>query len=337
MKKAIKTVLVALSGAGLAVAALAAGGMLFYATHKLPAGPKPLQFSISSGSSLTSAARQMADAGVIGRPGAFVMLARVLGEAGNIKAGSYEIEPPLTPYALVRKITRGDYTLDAITLLEGWAFGQIRAALGSHAALRNDTSGLNDAEVLERLAIESPSPEGWFFPDTYHFSAGTSDLLILARAHRLMQAHLLAQWERRAPGLPFASPYEALILASIIEKETGRAEERALVATVFINRLNRGMRLQADPTVIYGMGEAYDGNIRRRDLSTDTPFNTYTREGLPPTPIAMPGLAAIVAALNPADSDVLYFVSRGDGTSHFSRTLKEHSRAVMKYQRSGRR
>jgi UPF0755 protein len=234
-------------------------------------------------------------------------------------------------------VTEGDYAQDVITLVEGWTFQQIRKALDEHPGVRHDTAGLGDAEIVQRLEIAQSSAEGWFFPDTYHFSKGTSDVAILRRAHRLMRATLTQQWEQRLPGLPLATPYEALILASIIEKETGQPSERRMVAAVFVNRLRLGMRLQTDPTVIYGMGTSFDGNLRKRDLAADTPYNTYIRSGLPPTPIALPGLASISAALNPAESDALYFVSRGDGTSHFSRTLVEHDRAVAKYQRSGRR
>ena len=193
-------------------------------------------------------------------------------------------------------------------------------------------------QILRRLGAKYPVAEGLFFPDTYHFDSGSSDLLVLRRAYRLMQGHLEEQWKGRASSVPFATPYEALILASIVEKETGRPADRPLVAAVFVNRLRKGMLLQADPTVIYGMGLAYEGsNIRKRDLTTDTPYNTYTRTGLPPTPIAMPGLPALAATLNPPASDVLFFVSKGDGTSHFSRTLGEHESAVTKYQRSRRR
>jgi UPF0755 protein len=213
----------------------------------------------------------------------------------------------------------------------------MRGALNAHPALRHDTPALSDSEILARLNIFEPAAEGWFFPNTYHFSNGTSDLAILRRAHQLMRSHLQAQWDARKPELPLATPYEALILASIIEKETGINTERPLIASVFVNRLRLGMRLQTDPTVIYGLGETFDGNLRKRDLLADTPYNTYTRAGLPPTPIAMPGLDSLKAALNPADSDMLYFVSRGDGTSHFSRSHLEHDRAVTKYQRGGRR
>jgi UPF0755 protein len=309
----------------------------YYANSTLKPAQAPLQFSIKAGSSLRGAARQMAEAGVLPDSEQFVILARVLDKAADIKAGNYEIDGPLTPLQLLRRITEGDYTQDVITFVEGWTFRQMREALEEHLAVKHDTRGLSDAEIMARLGTERSSPEGWFFPDTYHFSRGTSGFTILRRAHRLMQATLAEQWERRAPELPLATPYEALILASIIEKETGQPAERPLVSAVFVNRLRIGMKLQTDPTVIYGLGEAFDGNLRRRDLVTDTAYNTYTRHGLPPTPIALPGLASIVAALNPADSDALYFVARGDGTSHFSRTLIEHDRAVTKYQRTGRR
>lgn len=318
-------------------AGLVLGWIAYYATSTLTTMPTPLQFSLKTGSSLKGVAQQMAAAGVLAAPERFVLLARLLGEAANIKAGNYEIDGPVTPLELLRKITEGDYTQHTVTLIEGWTFRQVRRALDEHPALRHDTAGLDTAEILSRLGVDSASPEGWFFPDTYHFSGDGSDFDILRRAHQLMRAHLAAYWEKRTPGLPLVSPYEALILASIIEKETGAFSDRTMVAAVFVNRLRIGMRLQADPTVIYGMGDAFDGNLRKRDLGTDTPHNTYTRAGLPPTPIAMPGLASLAAALNPAPSDVMYFVARGDGTSHFSRTLGEHERAVTKYQRSGRR
>jgi UPF0755 protein len=333
----IRKLLILGLGAAVLGGCLAAGALFYYARTPLTIGAAPVQFSLTSGSSLKSAARQMAGAGVLRRPAAFVLLGRILGRAGKIKAGSYEFGPGLTPYALLEKITRGDVTLMAITFAEGATFRQMRKLLDAHPKVKHETTALQDGQILERLAISDPSPEGGFFPDTYHFSEGTSDLVVLRRAHRLMQRHLASQWEGRASGLPLATPYEALILASIVEKETGRGEDRPLVAAVFVNRLRRGMLLQADPTVIYGLGEAFDGNLRKRDLLVDMPYNTYTRGGLPPTPIAMPGLASLMAVLNPPESDVLYFVSRGDGSSQFSRTLAEHDRAVTKYQRSGKR
>ena len=314
-----------------------AGALYYYARSALPIQGAPVQFSLPVGSSLKSAARQMAEAGLLHHPEAFVLLGRIFDRAGAIKAGSYEFQAGLTPWELLQKITRGDVTLMAVTFTEGSTFRQWRKILDQHPKLKHQTTGWTDARLLEALAIEAKSPEGWFFPDTYHVSEGVSDLVILRRAHQLMRRNLAARWDARAPDLPLATPYDALILASIVEKETGRSEDRPLVAAVFVNRLRKGMLLQADPTVIYGLGEAFDGNLRKRDLTADTPYNTYTRGGLPPTPIAMPGLASLSAVLNPPDSDVLYFVSRGDGSSHFSRTLTEHDRAVTKYQRAGRR
>jgi UPF0755 protein len=315
----------------------AAAFMAYYAYTPLGPVPSPREFSLRQGSSLKSSAQQMADAGVVRNPTLFVLFARLMRQASNIKAGNYEVVGPISPLDLLRKITEGDYTQDVLTVVEGWTFQQMRKALDEHPGVRHDTSALTNADILQRLGMGESSPEGWFFPDTYHFSRGSSDLDILRRAHRLMRSTLADQWQRRMPDLPLASPYEALILASIIEKETGQPSERHMVAAVFINRLKLGMKLQTDPTVIYGMGASFDGNLRRRDLVADTPYNTYVRSGLPPTPIALPGLASLNAALNPAKSDALYFVSRGDGTSQFSRTLAEHDRAVAKYQKSGRR
>ncbi len=336
MNKAVR-LLRAVFGLCVVGVVLVCGAFIYYATAELAVGPLPLQFSLKAGSGLRSAALQMERAGILRYPEAFVMMGRLLGEAGNIKPGNYQITRRVTPYGLLRKITEGDVTQQAITFVEGWTFRQMRQALDQHAHVRHDSRDLDDAEILRRLGAELASPEGLFFPDTYHFDPGISDLVVLRRAYRLMQSHLEAQWAGKAPGLPLKTPYEALILASIVEKETGKPADRPLVAAVFMNRLRKGMLLQADPTVIYGIGDAFDGNLRKRDLVTDTPYNTYTRTGLPPTPIGMPGLASLTATLNPPASDVLYFVSRGDGSSHFSRTLGEHERAVTKYQRSGRR
>jgi len=336
MRQGRKTLLLVLAAAVLA-AILAAGALAFYGNRALPIRDKPVQFSIKAGSSLRGAAQQMALAGIIHHPEAFVVLGRILGRAGTIKAGSYEFQPGLTPYGLLQKITRGDVTLLAVTFPEGSTFRQWRKTLDQHPKLKHETSEWPEDRILESLSIKETSAEGLFFPDTYHVSEGTSDLVVLRRAYQLMQRQLANYWESRTADLPITTPYEALILASIVEKETARTEDRPMIAAVFINRLRKGMLLQADPTVIYGLGESFDGNLRKRDLTSDTPYNTYTRTGLPPTPIAMPGLAAIMDVLNPPDSDVLYFVSRGDGTSHFSRTLSEHDRAVTKYQRTRRR
>ncbi len=327
MKKTTNLLLIIAAGIFAAAAWLA-----FYAYTEFRPAQLPLQFDLKTGSSLKSAAQQMADAGVLGNADQFVILARLLGTAGKIKAGNYEVSRPISPLALLRKITEGDYTQSTMTFVEGWTFRQIRKLLDEHPAIKHDTRGLSDGEIRQRLGLDQPSLEGWFFPDTYHFSSGSSDLAILQRALRLMQSHLTAQWEKRAADLPLKSPYEALILASIIEKETGKAAERPLIAAVFVNRLRIGMRLQTDPAVIYGLGENFDGDLRKRDLLADTPYNTYTRNGLTPTPIALPGLAAIQAALHPAPSKALYFVARGDGTSQFSNTLVDHNNAVNHFQ-----
>jgi UPF0755 protein len=321
----------------LAGAVVFCGAFAWYATSELATAPLPLQFDLRPGSSLRGAAKQMKRAGVLRHSRPFVAMARLLGEAGNIKAGNYELTEPVTAYRLLRKITAGEVTQVAIKFIEGWTFRDMRVALDNHPHVAHDTRNLTNAEILKRLNIAEASPEGLFFPDTYYFAKGSSDLRVLRRAHGLMQARLQERWAKRAPDLPLATPYQALTLASIVEKETGREQDRALVAAVFLNRLRKGMLLQADPTVIYGLGESFDGNLRKRDLTTDTPHNTYTRVGLPPTPIAMPGLASLEASLNAPESDALYFVSRGDGTSQFSRTLGEHERAVTKYQRSKRR
>ncbi len=332
-RKWLKPVALALS----LVIALLAAWCIRYPLHELPLKRSPVQFSISAGSSLRGAAQQMADAGVIKSAVAFEILARLFGNPKNIKPGNYELETGVTPLDLIDKISRGNYSALAITFVEGWSFRQVRKTLDDHAALRHDTQGMSDIDILQRLGIVETAAEGLFFPDTFHFSTGVSDLNILRRSYELMQKHLRIQWEERMPGLPLATPYEALILASIVEKETGKSVERSIISAVFLNRLRLGMKLQTDPTVIYGLGERFDGNLRKQDLLTDGPYNTYVRVGMPPTPIAMPGLASLHAALHPASTDALYFVAKGDGSSHFSNSYEEHDRAVTKYQRSGKR
>ena len=292
-----------------------------------------LEFRISSGSSLRSAASQMREAGVDINPDLLALLARWRGVATTIKAGSYAVNSGITPEQLLAKLARGDMTQGESTLVDGWTFAQWRARLDYHPDLKHETRDLAEAEIAARLGIEGGRIDGWLFPDTYLFDKQSSDLELFARAHRAMRKKLDGAWNERDQGLPYRNPYEALIMASIIEKETGRADDRALVAAVFVNRLRKGMLLQTDPTVIYGLGEKFDGNLRKRDLQADTPYNTYTRSGLPPSPIAMPGAAAIQAALHPADSHALYFVARGDGSSQFSKTLDEHNKAVSKYQK----
>jgi len=256
---------------------------------------------------------------------------RLSGQSRLIRAGNYEILPGTTPQSLLTKLVRGDETLRALTLVEGWNFRQVRAAL-AQAELKPDSASLTDAALMDRLGRTGVAAEGRFFPDTYTYAKGASDLAVLRRALHAMDRQLAAAWEQRAADTPLKSPDQALVLASIVEKETGREADRALVAGVFTNRLRAGMLLQTDPTVIYGLGERFDGNLHKRDLQTDTPYNTYTRPGLPPTPIAMPGKASLLAAVRPEPTKALYFVARGDGSSHFSSSLQEHNRAV---ERSG--
>ncbi len=316
----------------LALAALV-GFCWWWANTPLKLRDTPVEFRILPGSGLRAIAGQVAAAGVEVEPTPLVLLAKAMRVESSVKAGSYAITKEITPLELLKKLTSGDVTQAEITLLEGWTFRQWRERLDAHPELKHDSRGMAESDILARLKIEAPRLEGLLFPDTYLFDKHSSDLEVLARAHRTAKRRLELEWNQRAAGLPYKTPYQALIMASIVEKETGRDADRTLVAAVFVNRLRLGMLLQTDPTVIYGMGERFDGNIRKRDLQTDTPYNTYTRSGLPPTPIAMPSIASLRAALHPADSDALYFVARGDGTSQFSRTLEEHNRAVNRYQR----
>jgi UPF0755 protein len=321
----------------LCLALLAAAGLGWYALSPVPLRTDPADFSIKPGSSLKSATRQVVESGVELNAWQFNLLGRLLGKAGTIKAGSYEVGRGITPLALLNKLTAGEVTQAEIAFIEGWTFTQMRAALDADAEVRHDSAALSDAGIMAQLGAAGRNPEGLFFPDTYLYGKGTSDLDILRRAYKAMDRQLQAAWPQRAPDLPYRSPYQALIMASVIEKETGQATDRALIAGVFVNRLRIGMMLQTDPSVIYGLGQKFDGNLRKKDLLADTPHNTYTRTGLPPTPIAMPGQAALQAALHPAKTTALYFVARGDGSSEFSRTLAEHERAVAKYQRRGGR
>jgi UPF0755 protein len=316
--------------------AAAAGGLWWWASQPMTLRSSPLDFRIAAGGSLRTAVTEMRESGVAVNPTLLALLARAGRADTAIKAGSYSINEGTTPRQLLDKLLRGKVTQGELTLVEGWTFRQWRGRLDRHPDLRHDTAGLSEAQLLERLGIRSSSLEGQLFPDTYLFDKQSSDLDLLARAHRAMRRKLDAEWSQRQQDLPYKSPQEALIMASIIEKETGREADRSLVAAVFVNRLRKGMLLQTDPTVIYGLGDGFDGNLRKRDLQSDSPYNTYMRAGLPPSPIAMPGLASLKAALNPAATDVLYFVARGDGSSEFSRTLDEHNRAVNKYQRGGK-
>jgi UPF0755 protein len=292
----------------------------------------PVEFEVAAGSRLRTAIRELQHAGVDVGTIQFELLARAYGRARDIRAGNYQVTRALTPKELLDKLTRGDVMQAEVKLIEGWNIRQVRAALDNHPNLRHDTQPLSDDQLLAKVGATETHPEGLFFPDTYLFAKGSSDVAVLRRAYRAMQRHLDHEWELRDQEVPVHTRYEALILASIIEKETGQASERDLIAGALANRLRIGMRLQVDPTVIYGLGESFDGNLKKIHLLADGPYNTYTRAGLPPTPIAMPGLASLRAALRPAKTDALYYVARGDGTSHFSRTLNEHNRAVTKYQ-----
>lgn len=314
-------------------ALLLAGGFYYYASTPTDAAQQQvLEVDLKAGSSLRSIAQQLEQQGAIRHAVAFTWLVRMMGRAGDIKAGNYLFEPGLSPYDIFVMITDGKTTQASITFIEGWTFAQMRSAMMGNDAIKHITISYTDQQILDNIGATELHPEGLFFPDTYFFSKGMTDQDILRRAYRVMQDKLLLAWERRAPNLPYKSPYEALIMASIIEKETGRPDERRMIAGVFVNRLRIGMRLQTDPTVIYGMGERYDGNIRKRDLQTDTHYNTYTRGGLPPTPIAMPGLASIEAALHPEATKALYFVGKGDGSHVFSTNLADHNKAVTRYQ-----
>ena len=318
------------------VLACAAGGFYWLVSKPLPLADERIEFSITPGSGMRAAAREVVAAGVPFEPLALVVLGRLLRVDASIKAGSYEITRGESLLDLLRKMTRGDVTLSEIVFPEGWTFRQIRERLDAHPDVTHTSTGLSDMEIMRQIGADGVSPEGWIFPDTYLFAKKSRDIEVLARAYHAMQRHLTEAWEGRVPGLPLATPYQALVLASIVEKETGREQDRPMVAAVFINRLKRGMLLQTDPSVIYGLGQGFDGNLRKRDLLADTPYNTYTRSGLPPTPIAMPGLASIKAVLHPAESASLYFVARGDGSSHFSQTLDEHNNAVNRFQRRSR-
>jgi UPF0755 protein len=320
----------------LLIALLVMGGELFwYARTPLPLKSLPIEFTLVPGSSLTAVAGQLRQAGVIEDAWKFRFLARLSGNAARIKAGHYTLTSPTTPYELLRKLILGEVSLREIVFIEGWTFQQMRAALNTHPAIRHDTTNMTEGQILTVLHIPEAHAEGLFFPAKYYIDPGNSDISILRRANATMQMHLAKEWAARQPGLLYSNAYQALTMASIIEKETGLASERPLIAAVFINRLRKGMRLQTDPSVIYGMGSAFDGNLHKRDLLADTPYNTYTRAGLPPSPIAMPGLDSIHAALHPAISPDLYFVAKGDGSHYFSDNLEAHNRAVVRYQKNG--
>jgi UPF0755 protein len=321
------------------VAIAGSAGWLYYFAHNslpLPMGaagsPVPFEFVVKPGASLKTISKQLADQKLLPEPQSLWLLGRITNQATGIQAGSYRLESAVTPLELLQKLNDGDVIAVSVTFVEGSTFADMRARLEKTGGVKETLKGLSNLEVLKLIGATETHPEGLFFPDTYRFATGTTDTDLLKTSYLAMKKKLAEAWEMRDKNLPYKTPYEVLTMASIIEKETGKAEERPLIGSVFINRLRIPMRLQTDPTVIYGMGESYDGNIRKRDLTTDTPYNTYTRDGLPPTPIAMPGWGSLLAAVKPASSEKLYFVGKGDGSHYFSASLDEHNRAVAKYQ-----
>lgn len=297
-----------------------------------------VRLDVSSGRSIKSIATELKDKGIINRPLWIEWVARINGQARRIQAGEYEINNEVTAKRFLSMLVNGDVVQYSFTIIDGWNITQTLQALKNNTDLRHTLDSITASQLMKKLGLPADlHAEGWFFPDTYYFIRGESDAKVLLRAHKAMQKHLNREWMSRDADLPYDTLYDALIMASIVEKETGKGSERPQIAGVFVRRLRKGMKLQTDPTVIYGIGEEYDGNIRRRDLRKDTPYNTYTRKGMPPTPIAMPGLAAINATLHPDNGDSLYFVAKGDGSHVFSTTLQQHNEAVIKYQLKGKR
>lgn len=321
-------------GAGMAVA-------WRWLSQPLPLAHTPVSLSVPSGTSVRSVAQQWVDAGIQTSPVWLYQWFRWSGQSREIRAGNYEVTSPLSPRQLLAMMVRGDEAMERVALIEGWTFKRWRQALAEAPGLVAHTQGWSDEQIMAALGAPGQPPEGWFYPDTYAYAKGSKDLDVMRRAYQAMATQLQAIWQHHqqlseAQRCPLKQPEQALILASIVEKETGHERDRGLVAGVFCNRLRIGMPLQTDPTVIYGLGDAFDGNLRRIHLRTDTPYNTYTRGGLPPTPIAMPGLAALQMAVQPEPTQALYFVARGDGTSVFSDNLNDHNRAVNRYQRQRR-
>ena len=317
----------------LVAASLFVGWFAYHVQDPVQIPITPYELSIKPGSSLRTVAKQLVGAGALHDAWSFILLSRLMGYSSSLKAGDYELAESISPWQLLKRVTNGDVNQSEIRFIEGWTFSQLRKTLNENPALQHDTAGLTDFQVMQLIGASETMAEGLFSPDTYYFVRGNSDVAILKRAYHAMQNNLNTAWTGRATNLPLTDSYQALILASIVEKETGREGDRTNVAGVFINRLRIGMRLQTDPTVIYGLGDKFDGNLRKKDLLTDQEYNTYTRSGLPPTPIALPGMASIQAALNPAKTSSLYFVGKGNGESHFSSNLTDHNRAVSKYQR----
>lgn len=306
--------------------------LAYYAISPLKLQPNSQEITIQPKSGLRSIANQLVKQGVLNEPWRFIIIARLLNKQSYLQAGSYTLNKNVSPYQLLLSLNHGKTTQGSITFIEGRTFAQMQEKIIKNDAIKQTLTGLSESEMLKLMGSDYSVAEGLFFPDTFYFDRNTTDTVILKRSYDSMQSKLAKAWEGRDANLPYKNSYQALIMASIIEKETGKAAERPMIAGVFINRLRMGMRLQTDPTVIYGMGKYYDGNLRKKDLIADTPYNTYTRDGLPPTPIAMPGMAAINAALHPATTKALYFVGKGDGSHLFSNNLADHNLAVVRYQ-----
>lgn len=311
---------------------LLSGWLVFYAVTPLRLRPSSQEIEIQPKSGLKSIANQLVAQGVLKEPWRFILIALLLHKESFLQAGSYTLNKNISPYQLLLSLNHGKTTQGGVTFIEGRTFAQMREKLSNNDAVKQTITGLSESEILNIIGSEYSVAEGLFFPDTFYFDRNTADTVVLKRSYDAMQIKLAKAWATRDEKLPYTNSYQALIMASIVEKETGKPSERAMIAGVFINRLRLGMRLQTDPTVIYGMGVQYNGNIRKKDLLKDTPYNTYTRDGLPPSPIAMPGAAAIDAVLHPEQTKALYFVGKGDGSHAFSDNLEAHNRAVVKYQ-----
>ncbi|MCK9532069.1 MAG: endolytic transglycosylase MltG [Gammaproteobacteria bacterium] len=337
----MRVILFKLLGASLLAGSLVAGWFWLdyrnFATTPMELPEDGLEYVVEPGKGLAVIGRDLEGRGLLASSRYLIWMGRITGSTARIKAGTYQLTPGTTPEGLLKQLVEGKVAQFPLTLVEGWSFRQVLDALARHPRLKQTLTGLSDAEIMSRLGYPGVHPEGRFYPDTYRFPQGFTDVAFLQRAYRAMEERLAYEWERREEGLPYRSAYEGLIMASIVEKETGLASERPAIAGVFVRRLQKRMRLQTDPTVIYGLGLDFDGNLRRRDLENHTPYNTYRIRGLPPTPIAMPGGEALHAAFHPAPGNELYFVARGDGSHHFSATLEEHNAAVVKYQLKGRR
>ncbi len=332
MKKLLKNLLILGLVISLVCVATVAFQLWRFQQKTIDLAGSEIIFQIRPGSNITGIAQELTRQQIIDEPWLFVLLARLQGVDTRIRAGEYRLVHGISAEALLQQFTEGNSIQYSFTVIEGWTFRQTLAAIARDPIIEHKLAGKSDEEIMRELGYEGEHPEGRFFPDTYRFPRGTSDIDFLRRAYQVMQRHLEREWAERAPNLPLDTPYEALTLASIIEKETAVGEERPMIAGVFVQRLNRNMRLQTDPTIIYGLGDEFDGDIRYRDLRRDTPYNTYIHSGLTPTPIALPGLDSIRAALQPAETRALYFVSRGDGTHQFSETLEQHNAAVRRYQ-----